>query len=75
MISTKDYRGQCWWCGNTADSREHKYKSSDIKREFGKHSYKGNKAVKRIFDELDRGDNVQGANSNFLKFGFTICKS
>lgn len=75
MITTKDYKGQCWWCGNIADSREHKYKSSDIKREFGRHSYKGEKAVARIFDNVDQGDYVQGASSDVLKFGFTICKS
>ncbi len=27
--------GVCWWCGNTASSREHRIKRSDIIREFG----------------------------------------
>lgn len=27
-----DYEGKCWWCGNVADSAEHKYKHSDLRR-------------------------------------------
>ncbi|MFC5112013.1 hypothetical protein [Kibdelosporangium philippinense] len=31
-----DYAGQCWWCGSVADTREHRYKRSDLIRDFGK---------------------------------------
>lgn len=27
-----DYQGKCWWCGNVADSTEHKYKHSDLRQ-------------------------------------------
>jgi hypothetical protein len=33
--------GTCWWCGNTADSREHRFKRTDIEREFGRGPYLG----------------------------------
>lgn len=28
----KDQTGTCWWCGAEADSREHKYKRTDLRR-------------------------------------------
>lgn len=28
----KDQSGVCWWCGSVADSKEHKYKKTDLRR-------------------------------------------
>lgn len=30
--AARDQSGTCWWCGRPADSREHKYKKTDLKR-------------------------------------------
>jgi hypothetical protein len=30
-----DYAGICWWCGAAANSREHKWKKSEIKAMYG----------------------------------------
>ena len=31
--------GQCWWCGSIADSREHKFKRTDLTRMWGTDDY------------------------------------
>src|SRR2546423_12673051 len=36
-----DYAGTCWWRVGIADSREHKYKKSDLVREFGAGPWQG----------------------------------
>ncbi len=66
-----DYGGRCWWCGATADSREHKHKKTDLTREFGSGPYVGDSAIVRVFDgELRQ---VQGPGSNELKFDRVLC--
>jgi hypothetical protein len=74
LIGTRDYQGNCWWCGSIADSREHKYKSTDLKREFGKYSYKGENKIVRVGRSED-GDEIQGPNSDIVKFRKTICRN
>ncbi len=66
-----DYKGLCWWCGKVADSREHKYKKSDLVREFGPGQYKTRGGMLRITNEKDH--KIQGPNSKQLKFEMNLC--
>lgn len=66
-----DYGGCCWWCGNPADSREHKYKKTDAKLMFGAGPWRGENAVVR--GSGSRLRNVQGPDSNELKFTKVLC--
>jgi len=72
MISTFDYNDNCWWCGNKADSGEHKYKKADLIREFGRGPYKGNDAIVRVL--LGKQRNIPGPNSKEVKFENNLCQ-
>lgn len=56
----------CWWCGNQATTKEHKYKRSQISRMF-----ESNEIIERFIDK-DRYI-VQGPNSQHLKFPVSLC--
>ena len=72
MVDKYDYKGLCWWCRNEADSGEHKYKKSDLLREFGKGPYEGNeKLVRRISGEMRK---IQGPKSVEAKFESNLCQ-
>lgn len=64
-----DYAGHCWWCGQVADSGEHKYKRSDLVRVFGKGPWKG--AVVRVVD--GRENDLQSPGAASLKFAKVLC--
>jgi hypothetical protein len=66
-----DYGGRCWWCGGTADSKEHKYKRTDLTRTFGPGPYVGDAAVVRGVEGMSR--QVQGPKSDELKFPPVLC--
>lgn len=73
MIEMYDYKDRCWWCGNAADSGEHKYKKADLVREFGKGPYKGTKELVRVIEgQLKR---IQGPNSKEVKFESALCQT
>jgi hypothetical protein len=63
--------GKCWWCGAPADSREHRLKGSDLRREYGKPPYTDLRTLTR-FSEGDRHD-FRGPNSGLVKFAATLC--
>lgn len=68
-----DYAGACWWCGDIADSREHKWKKSEVKGMFGA-------ADSESYPLLwidDSGDfkTVQGPDSDALKFEKSLCQN
>ena len=68
-------KGVCWWCGAPADSREHKYKRSDIVREFGEGPYQGGQQLVVIgegSDTLQRG--ISGPASKAFKFDANLCR-
>ena len=67
-----NYGGRCWWCGGVAGSREHKYKRSDLVREFGAGSWKDSGGVVRVRDGQGMQD-VQGAGSESLTFPKVLC--
>ena len=66
-----DYAGRCWWCGQAADSGEHKYKRTDIVRGFGKGPWRGQSAVVRIVDGMEK--DLQSPGSRGLKFAKVLC--
>ena len=66
-FSTKQ-KDMCWWCGKIADSREHRYKKSDLKRVFT-----GNKGFDAVISRDDETIYLQGPNSKFVKHEKTIC--
>lgn len=72
MFPRHDYKNKCWWCGNTADSQEHKYKKSDLVREFGKVSDPKGYAVRLIGGEEMR--TIQGPKSKEVKFDTNLCQ-
>jgi hypothetical protein len=59
---------KCWICGNIANSNEHKFKASRIKKMFGKQF-----AVPLIFKTENKEREIQGPNSKLLKFTRNIC--
>lgn len=56
--------GLCWWCGNLADSMEHKFKRSDLKRVAGptgqaRNVFKSSGDYKKTLHSLDKGPQVK----------------
>ena len=62
------FGGNCWWCGSRADSKEHKFKKSDLRRMWGDDDYllKGDTNT----GQLRR---VNGPNSQAVKFDAFLC--
>ncbi|HBS86252.1 MAG TPA: hypothetical protein DEA97_06835 [Bacteroidales bacterium] len=70
MIKIQPYdEEKCWWCGNKANSQEHRHKKSDVKHIFG-NRFEGEPVV--IRDNHQR--NLQGPDSKLLKFKKVLCK-
>jgi hypothetical protein len=77
MIEMYDYKDRCWWCGNAADSGEHKYKKADLVREFGKGPYKGAKELVRVIEgqlKIIQGPNSKRLNLKVLYAKLAIMK-
>ncbi|WP_411726456.1 hypothetical protein [Methyloglobulus sp.] len=72
MIQRYNYNGECWWCGSTDNSREHKYKRTDIVRLFGHSWFKAQNALLRFVEGNERV--VQGPKSKELVFESNLCK-
>lgn len=67
-----DHTGTCWWCGGAAGSREHRYKATDLRREFSREEYeKGEVIVRRG----DRTTTVAGPKAGAVKFNDVFCAS
>lgn len=69
MLITHDYGSACWWCGAIATTGEHKYKKTDIKREFFDPSQPLAPVIIRDGQQIL----VQGPNSDSLKFPLVLC--
>lgn len=64
----------CWWCGAPADSREHKFKKSELRLNNGPGPWRGEASVvHRGRDEHLRA--VQGPDASTVKFGPTMCSN
>ncbi|KJL17558.1 hypothetical protein RL72_03807 [Microbacterium azadirachtae] len=64
-----DYAGLCWWCGARADSREHKWKKSEVVRLFGTGSY--GDSVQWVHSHGVEA--VRGPKAAALMFSPTLC--
>jgi hypothetical protein len=67
-----DYEGTCWWCGGVADSREHRHKASDLRREFSMAEYQAGDVILRRSEERPAID-LRGPNAKVAKFGSNFC--
>lgn len=65
------YQGSCWWCASPADSREHRYKKTDVVRAFGPGPWTD--GVVRVRSDSDYEEHIQGPNSDKLKFAKVLC--
>jgi hypothetical protein len=77
MIQPKIFDGKCWWCGSLDLSKEHKYKKSDIKREYYKDVKEGatiNLGLYEISNLSKKGMPIQGPNSKVVKFKANLCQ-
>lgn len=74
LSSTRyDYQGSCWWCGNLADSREHKWKKSELDTVYGP---SGSERYPLTWVDDDGSTRaVQGPNSKIMKFERSICQN
>lgn len=78
MLEFNNFKGKCWWCESSDLSREHKYKKSDIKREYFSDQEIHDRVkinLVSIKDLSEKGKAVQGPNSNAIKFEANICKN
>ncbi len=65
-----DYKDKCWWCQSDKGSQEHKYKKSEIEREYGKGYYEN-----RLFLIRDlKAKPIKSSRSELLKHRRTLCK-
>lgn len=65
------YAGRCWWCGQAADSGEHKYKRTDLVRAFGNGPWKNQSSIVRLVGEQQQY--LQSPGSAGLKFDKVLC--
>lgn len=66
-----DYQGKCWWCGQPADSKEHRYKKTDVVKAFGAGPWV--EKPLRFANGSARGQEIQGPKSDRLKFAAVLC--
>jgi hypothetical protein len=63
---------QCWICGAAADSSEHRIKSSDLRRRYGRGKYRGATAPAHIRAGELLGY-IQGPNAESLRYPPSVC--
>jgi hypothetical protein len=64
--------GQCYWCRERdADSREHKFKRSDLVREHGRGELRGERTIIRVGGSGER--ETRSTRSDVLKFTPSLC--
>lgn len=62
----------CWWCGSTADSREHKFKASELRASHGP-EWRGEAAV--VHGSFGgQQQEVRGPKADELKWPPSMCK-
>lgn len=64
--------GRCWWCSAPATSREHKFKRSDLVRDYGKGPFTRDGGL--ISSSGDSSARIQGPNSKLVKFDPVMCE-
>lgn len=72
MIFNKNHDGNCWWCGNSANSKEHKIKRTDFVHVFGKGPYQ-NKDNRPVLVKNGKEILIQSPKSDYIKFNDCFC--
>lgn len=65
---------RCWWCGAVADSREHKFKASELRLNNGPGQWLGDTAVVHGSDDGTLTD-VRGAKSAIVMWSRSMCQN
>ena len=68
-----NYQGRCWWCGDDANSREHKWKKSELNALYGGDISKNYPLT--WMDDAGNSKQVQGPNSVAVKFEASLCQN
>jgi len=71
-LPVTDQSTACWWCGALADSREHKFKRSDLVREHGAAPYTDGATLAIVGSGSSRY--VRSNRSDPLKFSPSLCQ-
>jgi hypothetical protein len=70
LLGRHDYTGTCWWCGAAAGSREHRYKATDLRREFSRAEYEEGEVIVRRGGDTET---VAGPKAGVVKFKDVFC--
>ncbi len=66
--------GTCWWCdAGTANSAEHKFKRSDLARDFGRGAFLADGGLAEVSGRDNQVRRIQGPSSRRLKFLPVLC--
>ncbi|WP_174545770.1 hypothetical protein [Nocardiopsis dassonvillei] len=65
--------GLCWWCGHPAETGEHIFKKSDIKKHMMPNKTTDESGISMISREDGAIREIQGPNSKHLKFRKSMC--
>lgn len=68
-----DYDGICWWCGSPANSREHKWKRSEVAQIFGRGSYDSVVWLTEGHGKVPQSEVIRGPKAARLMFGYSLC--
>ncbi|MBK9271279.1 MAG: hypothetical protein IPM48_06750 [Saprospiraceae bacterium] len=69
-MNNQTYNKKCWLCGEIANSEEHKFKASILKRHFGKNYSKN----KHTYISGKEEKTIDSYKSKELKFPPIICE-
>lgn len=64
----------CWWCGTTANSREHKIAAAELRLNHGSGSWIGDSGVVHVDGDFNVRD-VQGPKADILKWEPNLCQT
>ncbi len=71
----KIFDNKCWWCESLDLSEEHKYKRTDLQREYFSGSSKQKIVLCSLTDVTKRGKAIQGPKSKNVKFKPSLCQN
>lgn len=71
----KIFNNKCWWCGSSDLSEEHRYKRTDVEREFFSNSSKDKIILCNLSEITQKGKFIQGPKSKNVKFKPSLCQN
>jgi hypothetical protein len=74
MNNSNDNHTSCWWCGSPADSREHIFKKTDIKRTYGK-AFSDKNNLPLLISGSTNTYKIQGPDAQPVKFKANLCQN